>query len=160
VAGSHAFLIAYKRALVYDGAIMFDFASLLPLLDAAFILASGVCIVVGRTFIACGNVTYHKRSMLTATVLAALFLIVYVTRWALFGTKLFAGEGALRAIYLTILSSHILLAIAIVPLVIITLRRALTGNFAKHKRIARWTFPLWLYVAISGWLVYWMLYHL
>ena len=139
---------------------MIDLASLLPLLDAAFILTSGFCIVIGRYFIARGKVTYHKRSMLTATVFAALFLILYVTRWVLLGTKPFAGQGLVKAIYLTNLSSHIALAIAIVPLVIITLNRALRGNFAKHKRIARWTFPLWLYVAISGWLVYWMLYHL
>lgn len=150
----------HERAPLYDYAIMVDLASLLPLLDAAFILTSGLSIVIGRIFIARGNVTYHKRSMLTATVFAALFLILYVTRWALLGTRLFAGQGTIRAIYLTILSSHILLAIAIVPLVIITLNRALRGNYEKHKRIARWTFPLWLYVAITGWVVYWMLYHL
>jgi putative membrane protein len=132
----------------------------LPLLDAAFILTSGVCLVIGRTFIARGKIAYHKLSMLTATVFAALFLITYVIRWTLFGTKLFAGQGALRAIYLIILSSHVFLAAAIVPLVVITLSRALRGNFARHKRIARWTFPLWLYVAITGWIVYWMLYHM
>jgi len=139
---------------------MSELQSFLPLLDAAFILTSGVCVIIGRTCIARGKVTYHKRSMLTATVFAALFLITYVARWAFFGTKIFAGQGALRAIYLTILSSHVFLAAAIVPLVVITLSRALRGNFVKHKRIARWTFPLWLYVAITGWLVYWMLYHL
>jgi len=137
-----------------------ELRNVLPLLDASFILASGIAIIIGRFFIVRGRVTAHKRTMISATVLAALFLIVYLTRWALFGTKLFTGQGVIKTVYLSILSSHILLAIAIVPLILISLRRALSGDYARHKSIARWAWPLWLYVALSGWVVYWMLYHL
>jgi len=133
---------------------------ILPALDAGLILTSGVCLVLGFIFIKRKKISWHKRSMITAAVFAALFLLVYVTRWVLFGSKQFEGEGALRALYFGVLFSHILLAIAIVPLVIITLRRALRSDFSNHKRIARITFPIWLYVAITGWVVYWMLYHL
>jgi len=103
------------------------------------------------------KIELHKRSMLTATVFAALFLVVYVTRALLFETRLFAGEGLIRAIYLFILVTHTILAILVGPFVLVTLRRALRGEYAKHRRIARWTFPMWLYVVVTGWLVYWML---
>lgn len=133
---------------------------ILPALDAGLILTSGVCLIVGFIFIKQKRISWHKRSMITAAVFAALFLIVYVLRWALFGMKLFEGEGAIRLVYFGVLGSHLLLAIAIVPLVILTLRRALRSDFINHKRIARITLPIWLYVAITGWLIYWMLYHL
>jgi putative membrane protein len=98
--------------------------------------------------------------MLTATVFAALFLVVYVSRALLFETKVFAGEGAIRAIYLTILISHTILAILVGPFALITLRRALRGEYPKHRQIARITFPMWLYVVVTGWMIYWMLHNL
>lgn len=134
--------------------------TILPALDAGLIAASGLSLLVGFAFIRREIVTWHKRFMLAAAGFAALFLIVYLIRWALLGSQPFTGEGALRTAYLAVLISHMALAIAIVPLVIITLRRALRGDFRKHKRMARVTFPIWLYVAASGWAVYWMLYHL
>jgi putative membrane protein len=133
---------------------------ILPVLDAGLILASGVCLLVGYTFIKRKKIQWHKRSMITAAVFAALFLIVYVIRWALFGSKPFEGQGTVRLVYFGVLLSHMVLAIAIVPLVAVTLRRAFRSDFSNHKRIARITFPIWLYVAITGWLVYWMLYQL
>lgn len=137
-----------------------DLETLLPALDAGFIAASGLSLLAGFAFIKRGIVAWHKRCMLTATGFAALFLIVYLIRWALLGSQPFAGQGAIRAAYFAVLIPHMVLAIAIVPLVLITLRRAFRGDFQSHKRIARVTLPIWLYVAASGWAVYWMLYHL
>ncbi len=132
----------------------------LPLLDALLILASGISLVVGFVLIKRGRVAAHKRAMLSATVLAALFLIVYVLRQFLIETKLFPDEGLIRTLYFAVLVPHVILAIAIVPLVLLVLRRAFKGEFERHKRLARITFPIWLFVAISGWAVYWMLHHL
>lgn len=132
--------------------------TLLPPLNTALIGISGIALLVGLFFIKRGNITYHKRSMLTATAFAALFLIVYVIRWALLGSKPFEGEGAIRTFYFAVLLTHTPLAVAIMPLAAITLRRALRGDFQNHKRIARVTVLLWLYVVLTGWLIYWLLY--
>ena len=96
--------------------------------------------------------------MLTATVFAALFLVVYVTRFLLFQPKVFAGEGLLRAVYLVILGSHTVLAIAVGPLALVTLRRAFKAQYRRHRQIARVTLPIWLYVVATGWTVYLMLH--
>lgn len=132
----------------------------LPLLNTALIGVSGLALIVGFIFIKRGNIAYHKRSMLTATVFAGLFLIVYVIRWALLGSKAFEGQGWVRALYLGVLLSHMVLAVGIVPLVVLTLRRALRREFPAHKRLARITLPLWLYVVLTGWIVYGLLYGL
>jgi len=134
--------------------------SWLPTLNTSLIVISGVSLLVGYMLIRRKNVQWHKRAMLTATVFAALFLVVYVTRWALFDTKVFAGEGWVRAIYLAILISHTILAILVGPLALLTLRRAFRGEFAAHRRIARVTFPMWLYVVATGWIIYLMLHSL
>lgn len=130
----------------------------LPLLNTALIGISGLALIVGFLFIRRGNVEYHRRSMLTATIFAGLFLVVYVIRWALLGSKAFEGQGWVRTLYLGVLLSHMVLAVGIVPLVLLTLRRALRGEFPRHKRLARITLPLWLYVVITGWIVYAFLY--
>ena len=132
----------------------------LPLLNTGLIGISGVALLLGFIFIKRGNVAHHKRSMLTATAFAGLFLVVYVIRWALLGSRSFGGEGWLRAVYLGVLLSHTVLAVGIVPLVLLTLRRALREEFSPHKRLARITLPLWLYVVITGWIIYGMLYGL
>jgi putative membrane protein len=98
--------------------------------------------------------------MLTASVFAALFLVVYVTRYLVLGSKVFPNDGGLRIIYLAILIPHTVIAIAVAPLAFVTLRRALAGRFGQHREIARVTLPLWIYTAVSGWIVYMMLYHL
>lgn len=131
--------------------------SWLPALNTALIVTSGLCLLVGFYFIKRKNVPAHKASMLTAAVFAGLFLLVYVIRYVVLDEKIFAHEGWIKTLYLSILATHIVMAIAIVPLVIITLRRALRGDFPRHKRIARVTFPIWLFVAVSGWVIYWML---
>ena len=132
----------------------------LPLINTALIVVSGCFLVLGYTFIRRKRVEAHRRSMLTATIFAALFLVVYVVRALLFETRLFAGQGPIRAIYLTILVSHTILAIAVGPLVLLTLRRALHGEFARHRRLARLTAPVWAYVVVTGWVIYMMLYRL
>ena len=127
------------------------------MLNTTLIVISGVFLLIGYYFIRQKKIELHKKSMLTATVFAALFLVVYVTRALLFETKIFAGEGLVRVIYLVILISHTILAILVGPFALVTLRRALRGEFPKHRQIARITFPMWLYVVVTGWIIYWML---
>jgi putative membrane protein len=135
-------------------------AAWLPAFNTSLIVISGVFLALGYAFIRRKLVLYHKRSMITATVFAGLFLAVYVVRYLLFDPKVFAGEGLVRALYLLILASHTVLAIAVGPLVLVTLRRALRADYNSHRRIARITLPIWGYVVASGWVVYLMLYHL
>jgi putative membrane protein len=130
----------------------------LPALNAALIVISGAFLVIGYYCIRTRRVVWHRRSMLTASVFAALFLIVYVTRYLTLGSKVFPGEGVSRVVYLAILVSHTTIAIAVAPLAFVTLRRALGGRFRLHRQIARITLPLWIYTAVTGWVVYMMLY--
>ena len=140
---------------------MYQFLEIwLPLVNTSLIVISGVFLLVGYYFIKRKQIAHHHRSMITATVFAALFLVVYVTRAWLFETKLFAGEGMVRTAYLAILISHVVLAVIVAPLALVTLSLALRRNFRRHRRIARITLPAWLYVAGTGWIIYLMLYHL
>jgi uncharacterized membrane protein YozB (DUF420 family) len=132
--------------------------SWVPALNTALIVISGMFLIVGYVFIRTGRITWHRRSMITASVFSALFLVVYVTRFLVLGSKIFPGEGVSRLIYFSILIPHTIIAISIAPLAFVTLRRALRGRFGQHRRIARVTLPLWIYTAVSGWVVYWMLY--
>jgi putative membrane protein len=119
---------------------------------------SGCFLGLGYWFIRHGRRTAHHRSMLTATVFAGAFLVVYVLRSVLIPTRLFPTHDAAYVVYLGILVPHVILAIAVGPLALITLARAFRGNFVKHRFIARITLPIWAFVAISGWVVYVMLY--
>lgn len=130
----------------------------LPLLNTALIVVSGLFLALGYAMIRRKRVEAHRRSMLTATAFAGLFLIVYVARAALFETKVFAGEGWARAVYLAILISHTILATVVGPLVFVTLRRALRGEYVRHRRLARITAPTWAYVVVTGWIIYVMLH--
>jgi putative membrane protein len=129
-----------------------------PLFNMLLIVISGVFLLAGYGLIRLRRVQWHHRSMLTASVFAALFLVVYVARYLLFGSKLFAGEGLGRILYLTLLVSHVVIAIAIGPLAFVTIRRAMRREFARHRRLARITLPLWLYVVVTGYAVYVWLY--
>jgi putative membrane protein len=131
----------------------------LPPLNSGLIVVSGIFLLMGYFFIKRGQIAWHKRFMLTACVFAAGFLVVYVSRVALFPNKLFPGEGLLRTIYFTILVPHVIIAALVAPFAFVTVRRALAGNFVLHRKIAPITFAMWLFTAISGWVVYWMLYH-
>jgi len=132
----------------------------LALANTALIVVSGAFLLVGYAFIRRGRVAWHHRSMITATVFAGLFLVVYVTRYLLYQPKVFAGHGATRVVYLLILGSHTLLAVSVGPLALVTLRRALRRDFRRHRRIARLTLPIWLYVVVTGWTIYLLLYSL
>jgi putative membrane protein len=130
----------------------------LPAANAALIVVSGMFLVVGYACIRTRRIEWHRRSMITATTFAALFLVVYVTRFIVLGSKIYPGEGVSRVLYFAILIPHIIIAIAIAPLAFVTLRRAIRGRFRLHRQIARITLPLWIYTAVSGWVVYLMLY--
>jgi putative membrane protein len=130
----------------------------LPLANAALIVISGMFLIFGYVCIRTRRVTWHRRSMITASVFATLFLVVYVSRYLWLGSKIYPGDGVSRIIYFGILIPHIIIAIAVAPLAYVTLRRALGGRFQKHRQIARITVPLWIYTAVSGWIVYLMLY--
>jgi uncharacterized membrane protein YozB (DUF420 family) len=106
------------------------------------------------------NRSAHRKLMITALSVSLLFMISYLTYHGAVGNVKFAGEGFIRPIYFSILISHVVLAAAIVPLVLITLTLALKGNFTAHRKVARWTFPLWIYVSISGIVVYLFAFHL
>jgi putative membrane protein len=131
----------------------------LPALNAALIVVSGVCLAIGYYFVKTRRIHWHRRSMITASVFAAGFVVVYVTRWALFGSKGFEGQGLSRVVYFAILISHTIVAIVVAPFAFVTLRRALAGRFQKHRQIARVTLPMWIYTAVTGWIVYMLLYH-
>ena len=134
--------------------------SVLPHLNAALNATSFLLLVAAFYKIRRGDVQTHRRLMLSALAVSGLFLVSYVVYHAQYGSVRFTGQGAVRAVYFIILVTHVVLAAAIVPLVFITVRRALAGDFARHRRIARWTYPLWVYVSVTGVVVYLMLYHL
>jgi uncharacterized membrane protein YozB (DUF420 family) len=133
--------------------------SLLPHLNAALNAASGLLLLAGLYFIMRGRVRAHRACMLSALAVSGLFLVSYVVYHAQYGSVKFQGQGLARPVYFFILVTHVILAAAIVPLVFVTARRALRADFVRHRRIARWTYPLWLYVSVTGVVVYWMLYH-
>lgn len=134
--------------------------SILPLVNAALNGASAILLVTGYLFIRRRQMEYHRACMLGAFGLSTLFLISYIIYHAYAGSTSFTGQGWIRPVYFTILTSHIALAMLVVPLALTTLYRAWRQSFVHHRRIARWTLPIWLYVSISGVLVYLMLYHL
>ena len=131
----------------------------LPTLNAALNATSAILLVTGYSFIRLRRVTAHRACMLLALLASALFLTSYVVYHARVGSIPYRGSGWLRPAYFTILISHTVLAVAIVPLVAITVARALRTDFARHAAIARVTLPIWIYVSITGVVVYLMLYH-
>lgn len=139
---------------------MTDYISSLPHLNAILNSTSALLLVVGYGFIKRGQIQAHRNCQVAAVSTSTLFLISYLTYHYFHGDTKFLGQGWVRPFYFTILITHVLLAIVILPLVIVTLVRALRGDFARHRRIARWTLPLWLYVSVTGVIVYLMLYHL
>jgi uncharacterized membrane protein YozB (DUF420 family) len=132
----------------------------LPALNAALNGTSAVLLAAGYGFIRAGRRSAHRNCMLAAFVSSSLFLVSYLVYHARVGSVPFGGRGILRTVYFTILLSHTLLAVAIVPLVLLTLWRALGERFPAHRRIARVTLPLWAYVSVTGVVIYWMLYRL
>jgi putative membrane protein len=132
----------------------------LPALNAFLNGTSAVLLATGYVLIRRGHRAAHRAAMLSAFGVSVLFLVSYVVYHARAGSVRFTGHGPIRVVYLTVLLSHIVLAALIVPLALTTIYRAWSARFALHRRIARWTLPVWFYVSVTGVLVYWMLYHL
>lgn len=130
----------------------------IPAADAVLNGASAVFLVAGLSFILRRKILQHKICMLSAFCCSAVFLALYVYFHLHAGIIRFSGQGWIRPVYFAILISHTILAIVDLPLVLITLTFALSSRFSKHRAIARWTFPIWLYVSITGVIVYWLLY--
>ena len=139
---------------------MADFIPYLPHLNACLNGTSAILLFTGYRFIRSRNVIAHRACQIAALVVSLLFLASYLTYHYNHGSTRFLGTGVVRPIYFTILTSHTILAIVIVPLVVLTFYRAFRGDFLRHRRIARITLPLWLYVSVTGVIVYLMLYHL
>ena len=132
----------------------------LPLVNASLNGVATVLLIVGYICIRRRRITAHRTAMVAAFITSVLFLISYVTYHAHAGSRPFPGQGPIRLVYFVILISHIILAAMIPPLAGITLWRAYRRRFDRHIKIARWTLPLWLYVSVTGIVVYWMLYQL
>lgn len=134
--------------------------SMLPSINAMLNGTAAALLALGYFFIRRRQIRAHRICMTTAVLASTLFLLGYVTHHYQVGSVRFAGPGWLKAIYLAILIPHVVLSAVMVPMALTTLAHALRGQFVRHKRIARWTLPIWLYVSVSGVVVYWMLYHL
>jgi len=135
-------------------------ASFLPTLNACLNAASTVFLVLGFWFIRQKKIPQHKFCMLTAFGISCVFLASYLVHHARVGSVRFSGPDSLRPVYFAVLVPHVILAALVPPLAIVTIRRALKGNFERHKKIARFTLPVWLYVSVTGVVVYWMLYRM
>ncbi len=129
-------------------------------LNASLNAISAILLSTGYLMIRRGRILAHKSCMGLAFASSTVFLVSYVLYHAKVGSVPFRGQGWIRPVYFALLASHTVLAAAIVPLAVITLSRALREQFDRHKRIARWTLPLWLYVSVTGVVVYFLLYHL
>ena len=129
-------------------------------LNATLNGTSGILLACGYAAIRAGKREAHKRFMISAFVVSCGFLVSYLIYHYRVGHVAFQGQGWIRPVYFVLLTSHTILAIVIVPLILITLRRAWTERFDKHKRIAKWTLPLWFYVCLTGVIVYWMVYQM
>jgi putative membrane protein len=134
-----------------------DWVGMLPAANATFNSLSALCLVMGYINIRRGNRVVHKRFMLTATAFSALFLISYITYHFFHGDTLFPGHGWIRPVYFFILISHIGLSMAALPLILGALWYGLRSEYRSHRAIARWTFPIWLYVSVTGVVVYFFL---
>lgn len=132
----------------------------LPAVNAALNTLAAILLVRGFFLIKARKIEQHKKTMLAAFATSIVFLISYLIYHAQVGSVGFQGTGAIRTVYFAILISHTILAAAVPFLAIVTLRRAFKNNFQGHRKLARWTFPIWLYVSVTGVIVYLMLYHL
>ena len=136
-----------------------ELGNLLAPVNATLNLASILFLLAGFLFIKRRNISRHQWSMTGAVVSSGLFLVFYLLRYSLTGTHGFAGEGLAKAAYLGVLFSHMILAAIVAPLVLRLLFLVWKSRIEAHRRLARWTFPLWLYVSVTGLLVYFLLYH-
>jgi putative membrane protein len=129
----------------------------LPVLNAALNGLSATALLIGYTFIKARRIKPHRTAMITAFVFSTLFLVSYIAHHALHGDVRYPAHAVLRSIYLPLLASHIILAVVALPLVLVTFFFSLSGRIPQHRKVARWTFPLWLYVSVTGVVTYIML---
>jgi putative membrane protein len=129
----------------------------LPAMNAVFNGLSATALLIGFTFIRAHRIAAHRASMITAFAFSTLFLVGYILHHALHGDVLYPAHAAFRTFYLCLLASHIILAVVTLPLVLVTFFFSLSGRFPQHRKVARWTFPLWLYVSVTGVVTYAML---
>jgi putative membrane protein len=148
-----------RHRLVRDAAVVGPYG-VLPRLNAALNATAAVLLAFGYVAIRSGRRTAHRNCMLAALACSALFLTAYLSYHARVGSVRFPGEGLVRDAYLAILGTHTVLAAAVVPLILVAVWRALRGRFEVHRRVARWAFPVWSYVSVTGVIVFWMLYRL
>ena len=134
------------------------FVETLPAVNATLNALSGVLLAIGYGLIRSGRVAQHRRCMVAAFITSSLFLLCYVVYHAQVGSVPFERQGFVRPVYFTLLITHVTLAAMVPPLAIVTLSRGLKARYATHRRIARWTLPIWLYVSVTGVLVYVLLY--
>lgn len=143
-----------------------DLLQIFPHINAALNALSAFFLILGFYFIRNKQIAKHRAAMLTAFVLSSIFLVGYILHHSIrtyyfgLGPTRFTGEGIIRPVYFTILTTHTILASVIAPFILVTLYRALKGKFVFHKKLARWVFPVWLYVSITGVIVYLLLYQL
>jgi len=130
----------------------------LPAVNASLNALSGILLLVGYALIRARRIEPHRRCMMAAFATSTVFLVCYLVYHAQVGSVPFTREGLVRPVYFTILVTHVILATAVVPLALVTLSRGLQARFPQHVRVARWTFPIWLYVSVTGVLVYVLLY--
>ena len=130
----------------------------LPAVNASLNALSGVLLVAGYTLMRLKRIDLHRRFMIAAFATSAVFLVCYLVYHAQVGSVRFTRQGFVRPLYYTILVTHVVLAFSVVPLSLMTMSRGLKGRYPEHRRIARWTFPIWLYVSVTGVLVYVLLY--
>lgn len=151
--------VAAVLSWVPDGATA-DAPPILPTVNAAFNAGAATCLILGYRQIQKGKTDAHRRMMLGAFALSIAFFVGYLVHHARVGSVAFGGQGLVRTVYFALLVPHILLAAPLVPMALLTLIRGLRDLRAAHRRLARWTLPLWLFVSVSGVVVYAMLYHL
>src|ERR671937_263433 len=130
----------------------------LPAVNASLNAISGVLLVIGYALMRARRIDLHRRVMIAAFATSSLFLVCYVVYHSQVGSVRFTRQGFVRPLYFTILITHVTLAAVVLPLAVVTTARGLRGRFNDHRRIARWTFPIWLYVSVTGVLVYVLLY--
>jgi putative membrane protein len=148
------FWLIYKHPAADVSRVKLPF---LPALNAVLNGLSATALLVGYTFIRARKIAAHRASMITAFIFSTLFLVSYILHHYLHGDVRYPHEAALRSFYLLLLASHILLAIIALPLILITFFFSLSGRIPQHRKVARWTFPIWLYVSITGVITYVML---
>jgi len=138
-----------------------DLTTILPAINASLNATSGICLAIGYTLVRQKKIQLHRRFMLAACTASVVFLACYVLNHYLRHGVVtrFTGTGWIRPVYFTILVTHTILAVVIVPLAVLSVRNGLKMRVMQHRRVARWTFPLWMYVSVTGVIVYFFLYH-